>query len=51
MSGHSHYCALRFFIVFLGCQLCRFGRLQEVKFDLLVTGSSFPDSMSSFWLR
>ena len=28
----------------------RFGRLQEVKFNLLVTGSTFPDSMSSFCL-
>ena len=38
-------------LFFEAVRLQRFGRLQEVKFDLLVTGSSFPDSMSSFWLR
>ena len=39
------------FLVFKVDRLQRFGRLWEVKFDLLLTGSSFPDSMSSFWLR
>ena len=38
-------------LVFEVVRLWRFVRLQEVKFDFLVTGSSFPDSMSSFWLR
>ena len=37
-------------LVFEVDRLQKFGRLQEVKFDLLVTGSSVPDSMSSFWL-
>ena len=42
------YVSLLFFEV---VRLWRFGRLQEVKLDVLVTGSSVPDSMSSFWLR
>ena len=51
MSGHSHYCTLCLFNGFEVVRLWRFGRLQEVKFDLLLTGSSFPDSVSSFCLR
>ena len=35
--------------LFEAVKLWMFGRLQEVKFDLIVTGSSCPDSMSSFW--
>ena len=35
-------------LVFEVVRLQRFGRLQEVKFDLLLTGSTFPDSMGSF---
>ena len=51
MSGHSHYCTVCLFIVFFeAVRLQRFGRLKEVKFDLLVTGSTFPDSISSLWL-
>ena len=38
-------------LVFEVVRLQRFDRLQEVKFDLIVTGSSCPDSMSSFCLR
>ena len=37
-------------LVFEDVRLQRFGRLKEVMFDLLVTGSTFPDSISSFWL-
>ena len=36
-------------LVFEVVRLQRFGKLQEVKFDLIVTGSSCPDSMNSFW--
>ena len=38
-------------LVFEVVRLQRFDRLQEVKFHLIVTGSSCPDSMSSFCLR
>ena len=38
-------------LVFEVVRLQRFDSLQEVKFDLIVTGSSVPDSMSSFCLR
>ena len=38
-------------LVFEVVRLQRFDKLQEVKFDLIVTGSSCPDSMSSFCLR
>ena len=37
-------------LVFEAVRLQRFGRVKEVKFDLLVTGSTSPDSISSFWL-
>ena len=48
MSGHSHYYTKCLFIGFEAVRLWRFDRLQEVKFVLLVTGSSFPESMNSF---